>query len=60
MAKIIVDKEKCIGCGACAATCPATFEIVEGKAYVKKADVKKITCEKDAAENCPVQAITIK
>jgi len=59
MAKIMVDKEKCIGCGACAATCPATFEMKEGKAHVKQANVKKITCEKDAAEGCPVGAITI-
>ena len=56
----MVDKEKCIGCGACAATCPATFEMKEGKAHVKQANVKKITCEKDAAECCPVNAITIK
>ncbi|MEM4270680.1 MAG: ferredoxin [Candidatus Pacearchaeota archaeon] len=60
MAKIIVDREKCIGCGACAAVCPGTFEMFEGKARVKKAEVKKITCEKDAAEGCPVGAISIK
>jgi ferredoxin len=60
MAKVIVDREKCIGCGACAATCPKTFEMADGKAKVKKAVVKDITCEKEAAENCPVQAITIK
>jgi len=60
MAKISVDQEKCIGCGACAATCPATFEMKDGKAHVKKAEIKKITCEKDAAEGCPVGAIAIK
>ncbi len=60
MAKASVDQNKCIGCGACAATCPATFEMFEGKARVKKAEVKKITCEEEAAENCPVAAITIK
>jgi len=60
MAKISVDKEKCIGCGACAATCPVSFEMFEGKARVRKAEVAKLTCEEEACENCPVGAITIK
>jgi len=33
--KITIDKEKCIGCGACAAVC-GNFELVKGKAQVKK------------------------
>lgn len=60
MAKISVDKEACIGCGACVAICPASFVLKDGKAYAKKASVAKITCEKEAADICPVNAITIK
>jgi len=60
MPKISVDQEKCIGCGSCAAICPKSFEMVDGKAHAKKADVKKITCEKEAADSCPVDAISIK
>ena len=60
MAKVVVNQETCIGCWACASVCPGTFEMVDGKAKVKKADIKKITCEQDAAEGCPVSAITIK
>ena len=60
MAKIKVDTGKCIGCGACASICPDGFEMKDGKAHVKKAEVKKITCEKEAAESCPVSAISIK
>lgn len=60
MAKIKVDKEKCIGCGACVSICPSSFEMFEGKAREKQKEVKKITCEKDAAESCPVSAISIK
>lgn len=59
MAKIVVNQDTCIGCGACASICPGTFEMVEGKAKVKKAEVKKLTCEEEAAESCPVSAITI-
>jgi len=59
MPKIIIDKGKCIGCGACANICPASFEMKDGKAHAKKAEIKKITCERDAADSCPVNAITI-
>ena len=57
--KIIVDQEKCIGCGACVAACPSSFEMKEGKAFAKKAEVEELTCEKDAESVCPVNAISI-
>ena len=60
MAKIKVDQEKCIGCGACVSICPQSFEMFEGKARVKKSELKKVVCEKEAEESCPVQAISIK
>jgi ferredoxin len=56
-----VDKNMCIGCGACAATCPAVFDMndQDGKAEVKSgADLKKnAKCTKEAIDNCPVDAI---
>jgi len=55
--KITVDKNKCIGCGSCSATCPGSCEMKDGKAYVIKSEVEKLTCEKDVA--CPVDAISI-
>ena len=58
MHKIVIDKEKCIGCGACVATCPETFDMKDGKATAK--NVEEITCEKDAKAGCPVDAISIK
>jgi ferredoxin len=50
-----VNKKKCMGCGACVATCPeGVFMNSEGKAEVK--DSKKL--EKCGGENiCPVEAI---
>ena len=54
---IKVDKKKCIGCGACAATCPEVFEMdKDGKAKVKAQ--KKIPCVKEAIDSCPVDAIS--
>ena len=57
--KITVDKEKCIGCGACAAQCD-NFDIEDGKAKVKESQVDDIGCNKEAADICPVDAIKIK
>ncbi len=56
--RIDVDKEKCIGCGACAAVCPGSFEMKDGKSYPKP-KVEKLTCEKEAEAGCPVQAIRV-
>lgn len=55
---VLIDKEKCIGCGACVATCETVFELKDGKANTKKGKEKaKEPCVKEAAEGCPVQAI---
>lgn len=59
MPKISIDKEKCIGCGACVALCSSAFKMQENKAIATRQQVDKISCEKEAADNCPVQAITI-
>lgn len=54
-----VDKNKCIGCGACAATCPQVFEMGDdGKAQVKSDAKKDAKCTKEAIKNCPVSAIS--
>jgi len=49
-----VDKEKCIGCGACVAVCPQSFEMAgDGKA-VAKADSD---CAEAGKNACPTSAI---
>lgn len=58
--KIHVDREKCIGCGACAAICPEYFDMdSSGKSRPKKQGAKEAGCAAEAASNCPVQCITI-
>jgi ferredoxin len=59
MPKISVIKEACIGCGACVALCPTAFKMEGNKAVATKTEVKKISCEKEAADNCPVEAIIV-
>lgn len=56
-----VDQDKCIGSAQCTQTCPEVFNLEEGKAKVIVDQVPKEVegkC-KEAAENCPVDAITV-
>ena len=58
--KLEVDKDICIGCGACAAICPDVFEIDEdGLAVSVVESVNEEIMEDaiDAKEGCPVNAI---
>ena len=59
--KAIVDQDACIGCGLCPETCPEVFEMPEDKALVKVDTVPPGAEDKarEAAESCPVDAITI-
>jgi len=55
---VTVDKEKCVGCGACAASCGNVFEMKDGKSSVKEGADPNAECIKGAIENCPAGAIT--
>jgi len=69
LAKIIHERQKCIGCGSCAALCPKYWEMDEdGKARLLNSkknpetkndelEVQEIGCNLQAAESCPVQII---
>ena len=60
--KVKVNRDSCIGCGACAAICDEVFEIDdEGLSTVKKEEVdddKKQEVQ-DAADSCPTGAIEV-
>ncbi len=58
--KFKVNKDLCIGCGACQATAPDVFEIGDdGFAFCKLDDASKDLIEDatDAKEGCPTDAI---
>jgi len=60
MPKITIDKEKCIGCGTCAALAANTFALGEdGKAIVTNENGDGEETITMAAESCPVQAIIV-
>ena len=59
--KIKLDKNKCIGCGSCAAICPEIFRMDEdGKSEVIQEEIEKLGCAKTAEESCPVKIIEIR
>lgn len=60
MGKIIVDQNKCIGCGTCIAIAPKSFQFnSEGKSepVIPPGDGEEKI--KEAVESCPVNAIKI-
>ena len=58
--RIVVDREKCQGIGACVGAAPDVFEIdKEGKAIVINAEGADDETIVLAAEACPVEAITV-
>ena len=59
--KAIVDPEICTGCELCVETCPEVFQM-DGDVAVSKVDevpAEAEDCARQAAEECPVEAIKI-
>jgi ferredoxin len=68
--KVIHQREKCIGCGSCAALCPKYWEMSDdGKSKLLNSragangdyelEVGDLECNRNAAEACPVECIQI-
>ncbi|MBR4618490.1 MAG: ferredoxin [Bacilli bacterium] len=60
--KVNVNKDQCIGCGACAAIAPEVFEINdEGFSQVinndQEVSEENIDSARDAIDSCPTSAI---
>jgi len=58
--KAKVDPDLCTACGLCADTCPEVFEMGDEVAEVVADPVPadQEDCVKEAAESCPVEAIS--
>jgi len=60
--KITLDKEECIGCGACTVIAPNLFKLEdEGKCIIIKPEInnKDHDLAVEAAESCPVECIHV-
>jgi ferredoxin len=60
--KAVVDADMCTGCELCVSTAPDVFEMADDVAVMKGDEIPDDALEsaKQAAEECPVEAITIK
>jgi ferredoxin len=60
--KATVDKDVCIGCGICVEVCPDVFEMSDDDKAQAKTTKVPLEAEdncRDAADQCPVSAITV-
>lgn len=56
----VVNEDLCIGCGNCVEICPSVFQLKDEKSVVIDSEACEFSgCCEAAAENCPVEAITI-
>ena len=56
--KILIDEDKCIGCGTCENICSKCFKMEGSLAVVIKSDCDDCDVE-EVAQSCPVDAIKI-
>lgn len=59
--KVDIDREGCIGCGACAAACPEVFRLADdGFAEVYSSPEEELSEQiHAAADGCPVNVISV-
>ena len=59
MRRVLVDQEKCVGCGTCEGLCPDIFQLDEeaGKSTVIMQGGDE-ACIEEAIASCPAEAIS--
>ncbi|WP_422678828.1 ferredoxin [Clostridium thermosuccinogenes] len=60
--KASIDREGCIACGLCPATCPEVFRMAEdgfAEVYVDEVPKGAEEAAKEAEAGCPVSVITV-
>ena len=59
--RVKIDENTCTGCGLCTDSCPEVFEMGDttAKVIADPVPADQEECAREAAENCPVDAISI-
>ena len=53
-----IDKELCIGCGACEQICPQSFKLNQETGKAEVVGDGSADCVPSATDGCPTQAIS--
>ena len=57
---VVIDEERCVGCGACVSLCPQKILYIDGNSgKCKAADETKCDRLRGCMDVCPVEAIRI-
>ena len=56
---VSINKETCIGCGACVSLCPKSFQLDQDEGKAKVISQEDNDCAGNAVSSCPVQAISV-
>jgi ferredoxin len=61
MMRAWVDEDACTGCGLCVDVCPEVFEMDGDTARAKGGELsdEEVECADEAADSCPVEAISV-
>jgi ferredoxin len=61
MMKAWVDEDECTGCGLCLDICPEVFGMDGEVARAKGGELsdEEVECAEEAADSCPVEAISV-
>ena len=51
--------DRCVGCGNCQEVCTDNWELKDGISHPLQVELDEVSCNQDAAEECPESCIEI-
>ena len=57
--QIRFNRDKCVGCGNCQEVCPENWMLKDGISVALKWELDNVSCNIQAAEECPESCIEI-
>jgi NTE family protein len=57
--EVVVDRERCTGCGMCATLAPTVMRMADGKAQAHEGALEWSRADGAFVTECPVQAISV-